>query len=115
MYNSFFILSIVNLVFSLLMFRDNKLDVCALYPLYILGWLIYFFGFGNTPVTMWSYILGALLGVGALAIFLSHRLANKDIWLGIQPVILIFLYFLPLLTTIASSAVYFTLMSRGLT
>lgn len=115
MYNSFFILSIANLVFSLLMFRDNKLDVCALYPIYILGWLIYFFVFDTTPVDMWSYIFGVLLGLGALAIFLSNRVKDKDIWLGIQPIILIILNFIPLLTTIATCTIYFTLMARGLT
>lgn len=110
MYNGFLILGIMNIVFLCLMSRDNKLDVFKLYPLYVGGWLVYHFVFSDTPVDNWSYLLGALLGVGAASLYLFDRFVDKDIHILVQPIVLLILLAMPLIMSIAIVTIYYILV-----
>lgn len=109
MYNGFFALCLTNLLFFFILTRENKLDVFKLYPLYVAGWLFYHYVFSDYAIDGNSIIMGILVGIGALSLYLFDRFMDKDIWIGIQPVVLILLMAMPVITSIITAALYFIL------
>lgn len=109
MYHGFFVLCITNMLFFYSLLQDHRPKLFKLYPAFVGCWLVYHFIFSSTPIGGWSFVLGFLLGIGAISLYIYEKIVDKSIWIGIQPIIMFFLIGLTVMTSITIASMYFTL------